>query len=245
MTGEVGTKDTAFCSSPKPFQLSVVNSDQTERHWIMDVDSFGVTPVAKHATASSTDAKREPDVLVGDKLQNEFFVATIDSKTGGLRSIQFHGKRGNRGGQRIVYHDHSRPKVSSQMVCRSMKSTALSKIGGQIETAGAILIEGEEIAEFQQTFRLLRGQRYLEIEIELTPKISLPSSAASWFASQLAWQDESCSLNAACQLAKFEAVDPQIQSPNYVQISMTDYSCLLYTSPSPRDQRGSRMPSSA
>ena len=24
-----------------------------------------------------------------------------------------------------------------------------------------------------------------------------------------------------------------------------DYSCLLYTSPSPRDQRGSRMPSSA
>ena len=27
--------------------------------------------------------------------------------------------------------------------------------------------------------------------------------------------------------------------------STTDYSCLLYTSPSPRDQRGSRMPSSA
>ena len=25
----------------------------------------------------------------------------------------------------------------------------------------------------------------------------------------------------------------------------TDYVCLLYTSPSPRDQRGSRMPSSA
>ena len=27
--------------------------------------------------------------------------------------------------------------------------------------------------------------------------------------------------------------------------SSTDYLCLLYTSPSPRDQRGSRMPSSA
>ena len=27
--------------------------------------------------------------------------------------------------------------------------------------------------------------------------------------------------------------------------SNTSYSCLLYTSPSPRDQRGSRMPSSA
>ena len=237
---DVGKKDPTFCNSSKPFQLGAVNSDQNGRHWIMDVDSFGATPVAKHATASSTNAKREPDVLIGDKLQNEFFLATVDSKTGGLRSIQFHGKRGNRGGQRIVYHDHSRPKVSSQMVCRSMKSTALSKIGGQIETAGAILIEGEEIAEFQQTFRLLRGQRYLEIEIELTPKISLPSSAASWFASQLVWQDESCALNAACQLAKFEAVDPQIQSPNYVQISMTDYSLTLLSGGLPTHRRTAR-----
>ena len=237
---QIGIKDTACYSSSKPFQLSAVNSDQTERHWIMDVDSFGAAPVEKHATAASTDAKREPDVLIGDKLQNEFFVATIDSKSGGLRSIQFHGKRGNRGGQRIVYHDHSRPNVSSQMVCRSMKPIALSKIGGQIETTGTISIEGEEVAEFQQTFRLLRGQRYLEIEIELTPKISLPPSAATWFASQLAWQDESCALHAACQLANFEAVDPQIHSPNFVQISMTDYSLTLLAGGLPTHRRTAR-----
>ena len=30
-----------------------------------------------------------------------------------------------------------------------------------------------------------------------------------------------------------------------MQASMPRYDCLLYTSPSPRDQRGSRMPSSA
>ena len=30
-----------------------------------------------------------------------------------------------------------------------------------------------------------------------------------------------------------------------LQLSSQDSSCLLYTSPSPRDQRGSRMPSSA
>ena len=28
-------------------------------------------------------------------------------------------------------------------------------------------------------------------------------------------------------------------------VELTVYTCLLYTSPSPRDQRGSRMPSSA
>jgi len=87
---------------------------------------------------------------------------------------------------------------------------------------------------------LLRGQRHLEIEIELTPKISLPPSAATWFASQLAWQDESCSLNAACQLAKFEAVDPEIQSPNFVQISMTDYSLTLLAGGLPAHRRTAR-----
>ena len=78
--------------------------------------------------------------IVADKYDYiEFFVATIDAKTGGLRSIQFHGKRGNRGGQRIVFHDHTRPNISSQMVCRDIQSTTLSKIAGQIETSGAIL----------------------------------------------------------------------------------------------------------
>ena len=31
----------------------------------------------------------------------------------------------------------------------------------------------------------------------------------------------------------------------FTQEEIYDYACLLYTSPSPRDQRGSRMPSSA
>ena len=34
-------------------------------------------------------------------------------------------------------------------------------------------------------------------------------------------------------------------NPLDYQVRRGDYPCLLYTSPSPRDQRGSRMPSSA
>ena len=55
--------------------------------------------------------------------------------------------------------------------------------------------------------------------------------------------------------AKFDCAAPVNNSPNNTglttlppAVSATvdyDYSCLLYTSPSPRDQRGSRMPSSA
>ena len=42
-----------------------------------------------------------------------------------------------------------------------------------------------------------------------------------------------------------ERVMRRFKSPNQAQRFLDSYSCLLYTSPSPRDQRGSRMPSSA
>ena len=42
-----------------------------------------------------------------------------------------------------------------------------------------------------------------------------------------------------------EAIDALTASVNVVYAISGDQSCLLYTSPSPRDQRGSRMPSSA
>ena len=40
-------------------------------------------------------------------------------------------------------------------------------------------------------------------------------------------------------------VEPTDQGKWMDDLSLTDNGCLLYTSPSPRDQRGSRMPSSA
>ena len=39
--------------------------------------------------------------------------------------------------------------------------------------------------------------------------------------------------------------DPQLENKLVAAVVLTEGTCLLYTSPSPRDQRGSRMPSSA
>ena len=51
---------------------------------------------------------------------------------------------------------------------------------------------------------------------------------------------------------RFDNLEGYPFTPNYIDIDDGDggslrmhYVCLLYTSPSPRDQRGSRMPSSA
>ena len=40
-------------------------------------------------------------------------------------------------------------------------------------------------------------------------------------------------------------IESKLKRKNFFNINYVNESCLLYTSPSPRDQRGSRMPSSA
>ena len=45
---------------------------------------------------------------------------------------------------------------------------------------------------------------------------------------------------------KWVAMEEKLENPDQMIDFQTEYTnCLLYTSPSPRDQRGSRMPSSA
>ena len=46
-------------------------------------------------------------------------------------------------------------------------------------------------------------------------------------------------------LARASNTPGRTQEVNYFEAGDNHYFCLLYTSPSPRDQRGSRMPSSA
>ena len=48
------------------------------------------------------------------------------------------------------------------------------------------------------------------------------------------------------RMRALEAQMGQVTSVSqFSDVQPTDWACLLYTSPSPRDQRGSRMPSSA
>ena len=57
-----------------------------------------------------------------------------------------------------------------------------------------------------------------------------------------AWEDKAANFN------HFEPLIGEASSADLIvlpEMFSTGFSCLLYTSPSPRDQRGSRMPSSA
>ena len=230
-----------FHQSDRPWQLSAQNAspNQNQQSWARVVEGFSIGRISTDDLPNQKP-KRIPEVLSDGQLQNEFFTALVDSNSGGLRSVQFYGKRGNKGGQRIVYHDAAHPKSSSKMICREILSEATSKLSGQITTRGVIQMEDVEVAQFQQTFRLTRGQRWIELEIELTPKVKLPASAETWFASQLAWQDESCNLSSSHQQTRTENISPSISAPNFVEIGMSDYTLTLLTGGLPWHRRTAR-----
>ena len=59
------------------------------------------------------------------------------------------------------------------------------------------------------------------------------------------WVKEPTWLQVEQAMAVVMKLNPKTQEMDIDLNSMYRYICLLYTSPSPRDQRGSRMPSSA
>ena len=74
-----------------------------------------------------------------------------------------------------------------------------------------------------------------------TDRDFVPLYPGSMLFNQIALADNGCSL----QSAVYD--QPRIESLDavYEALAYSTNTCLLYTSPSPRDQRGSRMPSSA
>ena len=221
-----------FHKSKQPFLVQQTDGNKLEA--IAETKGSSVTPI--RADLPSMPCKKEPPVLDGQKLQNEFFIATIDSKTGALSSILFHGQRGNRASQRLVYED-KKSNVKSTMICDSVESTSTSILSGEIKTAGRILRGDETVANFQQRFRLSRGQQVLELEIDIQPTIELENSTAKYFAHRLAWRDEACKVFGSDQFVRSEIYTPKLQSPNFVDIENLDYTLSLLSGGLPYHQR--------
>ena len=128
-------------------------------------------------------------------------------------------------------------------------SQALGRLGGRLELlvnhlAGEALAKRVDPADLTQEtlLRLLRS--------EATQRAAAESDAALWaFARTMARRvviDAARSVRSDPR--RFSSLQPDLQADSQGSAG-PEFSrpgpCLLYTSPSPRDQRGSRMPSSA
>ena len=84
-------------------------------------------------------------------------------------------------------------------------------------------------------------------DFESDPKVPYNDTVQKSLLVARALQQRATELQTPAEKKQQMELDRMIQNPSdkVTMTAMTDQACLLYTSPSPRDQRGARMPSSA
>lgn len=231
------------------------------KHAVVDLPPMGFAwlsaaksevPVKKDAL--KTLAVEESDFFL---LRNEFFEAIINTETGALQSIHEYKKRGNRMSQQLALRmprQRGKPGDAwnagdaqadySVMAADEIQVTASSAVLGEVVTKGRLLDRsGESLAGFQQTYRLWRGSRVLQIEVELDPTAELKSDPwNSYYALRFAWANEAADVLRSAQQSCHPAEAKRIEAPHYLEIADEKTRTAILTGGLPYHQRtGLRM----
>ncbi len=199
----------------------------SSKHVVVDVPPMGfvwVKPGGRQGRSKKTQQSLADDCI----LRNEFLEALIDPKTGALRALHDYQSRGNRLSQRIVFQmgpskrrqNADNPAAHSVMAADSIKTTVATPSLGEIVAEGRLLDrEGKPLAGFKQTYRIWRGSRVLEVEIELDPQVECkPNPWNSYFAVRSAWATESADLWRGVNQMRQKATAKRLEAPHYIEI---------------------------
>ena len=216
---------------------------------VVDVPSCGFAWLEEDSRSGISRAKRAPKraQLLAEEgiLRNEFFEARVHPETGGILSIRSFSGRGNLVSQQLAYRLPPRPRTAtsteehnhpaqhySRMVAQSREVRVATAVCGEIHTKG-ILVDDEqqqEVAAFEQTFRVWRGKRTLEIEISLTPHV--PPRADPWnsyYACRFAWGDEEALLARSVQETRHATRLTRIEAPHFFEVDNGHQKIALLT----------------
>ena len=156
----------------------------------------------------------------------------INTETGTLQSIHEYKRRGNRLSQQLalrtpgerprpgdVYSDED-GGIYSEMAAESVKVTTATAAMGEIVARGKLLdAKGKPVAGFQQTYRLWRGSRVLELEVELDPQAELKSDPwNNYYCLRFAWPSEAGEIFRGVHEARHASQAKRIVAPHYLEI---------------------------
>lgn len=198
------------------------------KHAVVDVPPMGFVWV-KPGGRQGRSKKNQQALADECILRNEFLEALLDPKTGALRALHDYESRGNRMSQRIVFQpgrskrrrqDADNPPTYSVMAADSIETTVATPTLGEIVAKGRLLDrKGKPLAGFQQTYRIWRGSRVLELEIELDPQVECkPDPWNSYFAVRSAWGTESADLWRGVNQMRQKATAKRLEAPHYIEI---------------------------
>jgi len=216
--------------SPPTIERPVYAASNSGRatHAVVDVPPMGfvwVEPGGRQGRSKKVQQSLADECI----LRNEFLEALIDPTTGALRALHDYESRGNRLSQRIVFQP-GRPKRRSQdadvppaysvMAADSIETTVATPALGEIVARGRLVNrQGKPLASFQQTYRIWRGSRVLEVEIELDPQTECkPDPWNSYYAVRSAWATESADLWRAVNQMRQKATAKRFEAPHYIEI---------------------------
>lgn len=200
----------------------IKRENQPQSHVVCDVPPLGFVQLssASRQNAGATKA----NLIVDDMaMRNEFMEVIVDRTTGGIRAVHDYKTRGNRLSQilscRAKTDSDSEQFSYSSMVVDSIEVTANSTTLGEIQTRGTLQSGGQKIASFQQRFRLTRGNRVLQVELELDDLETPKSDPWNWyFASRYAFNDESSLISTTTNQTRQPAGNNRIEAPHYIDL---------------------------
>ncbi len=214
-----------FKSAQANQPVYAVDADHRGGFLAVDVPAFGFAMVP--ASGEGRDEKRnEPAIVDGLRLRNEFFELEVDERTGGIRSIHTYRQRDNLFSQQLSLRlpPGHRTKggldaTYAQSTVRSIKTTVDNRVVGELLIQGNLCIDDRPIADFQQTVRVARGRRVIELELEIKP--NEPLTIDPWrhyYCSRFAWPNEAAELWRSVNETRCAIVESRFEAPNYIEI---------------------------
>jgi alpha-mannosidase len=237
--------------------IYAVGEQQESRHAVVDCPPMGFLWVAESSKAPPE--KQLPAPLAEENtLRNEFFEAVISTQTGGLGALHEYNARSNRMSQQLAMRlpgKQAAPGDSwsgadadaryTHMQADSVEVTASTAALGEITTRGKLLDEqGNSLAGFTQVYRIWRGSRVLQIEVELDLDDSELRSDGwkSYVAARFAWANEAADLWRGLHQTRVPFGRRKSEAPHYVEIEDGDTASTVLTGGLPYHCRvGDRM----
>jgi alpha-mannosidase len=163
-------------------------------------------------------------------LMNDFLEAQIDLRSGALRSLHVPGRRGNRFSFQVAHRQstgQSQPDYS-QMRASDLRVIAATSVLGQIRATGSLLRGETTYGEFQIDYELLRGQRIVQVRVQLSQLPRLDDSPwKSGYVLRMAWPTETAILTTRGAGAKYPWGRGRAIAPLLIEIDETEYKTHL------------------
>ncbi|MBN2580131.1 MAG: hypothetical protein JXB10_14165 [Pirellulales bacterium] len=211
--------------------------------WLGSNNRFAAADTAAPATRKK---KAEPPLAEKYLLRNEFFELHFDPHTGALRALNDYQGRHPRLAQQLALRIPQNSVAESGsdrhytiMALDEMHVISPGPVFGELLCRGRLMDrDGRLAAEYDQTTRVWRGNRVIELEIDLKPH-RLPDGPPwdSYYACRFAWSDETCTLTRSVNWANRPTEAERLEAPLMIDVHNDRQHTTLLTAGLPYHRR--------